>query len=191
MLLNGSLLGYSGRLPGVFVDNPARWVNSPIWTLRFEAECYVLIVALGLSGLLNRYVSLGLYVSGVAYLINDGPYSMDNFHEWNHHIDLATKFLAGVVMYHWRPRLTATAAVACSSVSMLALLVDGFWLVLPTAFAYLVIYLALGARRLPNIARYSDMSYGSTSTRGLQSNSLCISPWPRHGTPSVASPQQS
>ena len=29
ILLNGSLLGYSGRLPGVFVDNPSPWVNTP------------------------------------------------------------------------------------------------------------------------------------------------------------------
>jgi peptidoglycan/LPS O-acetylase OafA/YrhL len=160
VLLNGSLLGYSGRLPGVFVDNPLRWVNGSIWTLRIEAECYVLLFILGIFGVLNRYVSLGLFLAGLAYLIYDGPYTMDAFQEWNHRIDLATKFLAGVVIYHWRLPLSATAAAVCATVSMLALIFDGFWLALPTAFAYVVVFAALGATRVPNMARYGDLSYG-------------------------------
>ena len=160
ILLNGSLLGYSGRLPGVFVDNPLRWVNGSIWILRIEAECYVLVFILGIFGILNRHVSLGLFLAGLTYLIYDGPYTMDVFEEWNHQIDLATKFLAGAVIYHWRPPLRATAAAACAAVSMLALMIGGFWLALPTTFAYVVVFVALGAIRIPNMARYGDLSYG-------------------------------
>ena len=117
-------------------------------------------MVLGIVGLLNRYISLGLYVAGVSYLIYDGPYTMDDFHEWNHRIDLATKFFAGVVIYHWRPPLSAAGGAICAGISMFALLFDGFWLALPTTFAYLVLYLALAAPHLPNMARYGDLSYG-------------------------------
>lgn len=160
MFLNGSLLGFSGLLPGVFVDNPLPYVNGPLWTLRFEAACYGLIFVLGILGLLNRYVTLALFTAGVVFLTFDGPYAIDDFLQWNHRVDLTTKFLAGAVLYHWRPRLNGTAATVCAGVSLLTLLAGGFWLALPTVFAYLVIYVAFAPARLPNMARFGDLSYG-------------------------------
>jgi peptidoglycan/LPS O-acetylase OafA/YrhL len=169
MFLNGSLLGYDARLPGVFEDNPRPYVNNPLWTLRFEAYCYVLVFALGVLGLLNRYVTLALFLGGFTYIALDGPYviyefegqvATYDFNEWNHHVDLTTKFLAGAVLYHWRPRLSTVAAAVCAAVTLWALLAGGFWLALPTVFAYVVIYVALAPFRLPNLARYGDLSYG-------------------------------
>jgi peptidoglycan/LPS O-acetylase OafA/YrhL len=160
IVLNGGLLGYTGLLPGVFTDNLLTSVNSPLWTLRYEAYCYVLVFGLGMLGLLNRYVTLALYLGGLVFLAFDGPYEIPDFMEWDHGVDLTTKFLAGAVIYHWRPRLNGAAAAACALVSLAALLLGGFWLVLPTFFAYTVIYAALGLPQLPNMARYGDLSYG-------------------------------
>lgn len=160
IILNGGLLGYTGPLPGVFTDNPVQSVNSPLWTLRYEAYCYVLIFGLGVFGLLNRYATLVLYLGGLTFLAFDGPYEIPDFMEWDHEVDLTTKFLAGAVLYHWRPRLNGAAALGCLGISLLALVAGGFWLVLPSVFAYLVIYAALGLPRVPNLARYGDLSYG-------------------------------
>lgn len=160
IVLNGSLTGFSGLLPGVFGDNPIPYVNGPLWTLRFEAECYILIFALGILGLLNRYVTLALFCGGLVYLVFDGPYTIEDFVQWNHRVDLATKFLAGAVIYHWRLQLNGLAAMLCVAVTALAMVLGDLWLALPTVFAYLVIYVAMGPFHLPNMARFGDLSYG-------------------------------
>jgi peptidoglycan/LPS O-acetylase OafA/YrhL len=159
-LLNATLLDFYDRLPGVFEDNPRPYVNGPLWTLRFEVECYLVVFVLGILGLLNRYVTSAIFLGGLAYLAFDGPYVLAELRQQNRHINLGTQFLAGAVIYHWRPRLDGTVALICAGVTMLALLFGGLWLVVPTFFAYVVIYLALGPIRLPNMARYGDLSYG-------------------------------
>jgi peptidoglycan/LPS O-acetylase OafA/YrhL len=41
-------------LPGVFSDHVHPIVNGSLWTLRYEAACYVLLAVIGLMGLLDR-----------------------------------------------------------------------------------------------------------------------------------------
>jgi peptidoglycan/LPS O-acetylase OafA/YrhL len=103
---------------------------------------------------------LAFFLAGLAYLAADGPYWIEDFQSWNHRADLATKFLAGAVLFHWRPRLDGTAAIASASLALFAFAFGGFWLALPTVFAYVVLYVALGPWRLPDAARYGDLSYG-------------------------------
>jgi peptidoglycan/LPS O-acetylase OafA/YrhL len=162
LLNNGSLLGFRDKLPGVFADNPFPYaVDGPLWTLRIEAQCYAIVFGLGILGLLNRYTTLALFLSGLVYLALDGPYPVQEVQPFDQQcIDLGTKFLAGAAIYHWRPKLNGAVALVCAGVSMLALLLGGFWLALPTFFAYATVYLALGPIRLPNMARYGDLSYG-------------------------------
>jgi len=161
LIINGFMLGYYSKLPSVFADNPyPDTVDLPLWTLPFEAECYAAVFALGILGLLNRYMTLGLFLCGLVYLLLDGPYYEEEWQQQNRLVFLGTKFLAGAVIYHWRPRLNGIVALGCAGVSTLALLFGGFWLALPTFFAYVVIYVALGPIRLPNFARYGDLSYG-------------------------------
>jgi len=159
--LNGSFLGFSSRLPGVFPDNPMAYrVNVPLWTLQFEVECYVLVFLMGTLGLLNRWTTLALFLLGLGYIAVDGPYWIEDFQEWNHRADLATKFMAGAVLFHWRPRLDATVAAVCGTLAFLSFATGGFWLALPTVFAYTLIFVALGPWHLPNAARWGDLSYG-------------------------------
>lgn len=97
---------------------------------------------------------------GLGFLSVDGPYRIEEFPEWNHRVNLVTTFLAGAFIHHWRLALTAQRAIGCAVVSILTLLYGGFWLTLPTCFSYLVIYVALGPFKLPDMARYGDLSYG-------------------------------
>jgi peptidoglycan/LPS O-acetylase OafA/YrhL len=161
LILNGSLERFYSHLPGVFAENALpSVVDGPLWTLPIEARCYAAVFVLGILGILKRYTTLALFLCGLAYLVLDGPYFEDRFQQQNHLIDLGTKFLAGAVLYHWHPRLNGIVAIACAGLTMLALVFGGFWLVLPTFFSYVVIYVALGPMRLPNMARYGDLSYG-------------------------------
>src|SRR5262245_15667417 len=137
LVVNGSLDRYHGHLPGVFAENPyPSNVDGPLWTLPIEARCYAAVFVLGILGLLNRYMTLALFVCGLAYLLLDGPYfdDMVRFQQQNHLVDLGTKFLAGAVLYHWHPRLNGIVAIACLGLTTLALVFGGFWLALPTFF---------------------------------------------------------
>src|SRR3954466_1141888 len=55
---NLSLTGYVNELPGVFGTNP---VNGSLWTLNYEAKCYLLVFLVGIAGLLNRYTLSALW----------------------------------------------------------------------------------------------------------------------------------
>jgi peptidoglycan/LPS O-acetylase OafA/YrhL len=161
LTINGLLIGYYNTLPGVFADNPyPNTVDLPLWTLPFEAECYAGVLVLGILGLQNRYATMALFLCGLVYLVLDGPYTEAASQEQNRLVFLGTKFLAGAAIYHWRPKLNGGVALGCAGISTLALLFGGFWLALPTVFAYLVIYMALGPITLPDTARYGDLSYG-------------------------------
>src|SRR5215211_6919243 len=53
---NLSLTGYVGELPGVFGTNPVpHKVDGSLWTLSYEAKCYLLVFLVGIAGLLTRY----------------------------------------------------------------------------------------------------------------------------------------
>lgn len=55
------------HLPGVFLDNPyARIVNISLWTVPLELECYLLLILLWWTGILNhRWWVLSILVVGV------------------------------------------------------------------------------------------------------------------------------
>ena len=162
VLKNGSLLGFHDFLAGVFEDNPRAHVNGSLWTLQIEVICYLMVLGLGLVGLLNRWVTLALYGAGIAYLVWHGHNDMSEFAQQAKRVDLLTKFLAGAVLYHWQVPLDGRIALASAVGAIACLLAGGFWLALHTLVPYLLIYVALAPwLRLPNMARYGDLSYGT------------------------------
>ena len=153
-LVNLSLYDARFYLPGVFLHNPwPRGVDGSLWTLNHEVACYALVLVLGILGLLNKYVTAALYLAGLVAL-----------KMWfgGDRAELGTFFLAGAVLYHWRPPLHRGLAWACLALWVAALLTGGFRPATATVGAYLVIYLALSPTvRLPNLARWGDLSYGT------------------------------
>jgi peptidoglycan/LPS O-acetylase OafA/YrhL len=161
VLVNASLLDFRGELPGVFFSNPLPHVNGPLWTLRYEAECYALVLALGVVGLLNRYVTLILFSVSLIYLAVHNQNDVSQFAHQDHRLAFANFFLAGAVVYHWRPPLKWWAAALCASGCVIALMTGFLWLALHTLFAFLVIFAALSPSvRMPRMAKYGDLSYG-------------------------------
>jgi len=69
--LTGFLVSHSETLPGVFETGREQGVvNSPLWTLRYEALCYAILAVLGLAGaLLHRRVVYSLAGLLAAYLL--------------------------------------------------------------------------------------------------------------------------
>jgi peptidoglycan/LPS O-acetylase OafA/YrhL len=148
-----TLVRFYDGLPGVFLHNPfPRSVDGSLWTLHYEVACYALVFLLGVSHILNKYVTTLLFLVG---LVATGCAV------GGHVAEFGTYFLAGAVIYHWQMPIRRDLAAVSVLVWVAALLWRGLTLASATFGAYLVIFLALSPSiRLPRLARWGDLSYG-------------------------------
>jgi peptidoglycan/LPS O-acetylase OafA/YrhL len=158
------MFGWHDTLPGVFGNNPSPWVNGPLWTLRFEVECYVLVFALGVAGLLRRGVTLALFVAALAYLaVFPGlPGTIGAPPEPNPHVELTAAFLAGALIHQWKVQLDGRVAAVFALIIVGCLFSGHIRLAQRTLLPYVTLYLATGATmfRIPHLHRAGDLSYG-------------------------------
>lgn len=155
VLGNSLLVHMHYALPGVFENNPyPSAVNGSIWTLQYEFLMYFVVLGLGVSRLLRPKVVLAVLVTvlllewrwlGGNYALFGGP------------------FAGGAALYLWRDRVPLDWRLAALSAVLLVvgLVIGGFRIAFALFGTYLVIYLALARSvRLPNLARWGDLSYG-------------------------------
>ena len=149
-------------LPGVFETNPVpRLVNSQLWTIPFELECYFALVVLAFFRVLaNRRAFVGLVamlsVAGTACALSFLPVSA--FERVPGRV-LVLSFLAAVCLHLYRDRIPyATVLGVGSAVAAAALLQSpnaSYLAAFPVA--YLTVW--LGLMRPPKIP-FGDLSYG-------------------------------
>ncbi|HEX4608503.1 MAG TPA: acyltransferase [Urbifossiella sp.] len=60
------------EVPPVFAGQPWPAVNGPLWTIGYEVRCYLLVAALGCTGLARRWVWLPLTLAVVAVSVIPG-----------------------------------------------------------------------------------------------------------------------
>ena len=144
------LFGFNARLPGVF-DTVAYTsvVNGSLYTLQYEAACYLAVLGLGLVGLLKRWILLALTV---LFLVASAKF-MGGY--W---VEFGSYFLGGAMFYVWQPPLRLGWAVSCLVLLVTAALTGGLRLAVATTGAYLIIYIGRGVRPLGSIR--TDISYG-------------------------------
>jgi peptidoglycan/LPS O-acetylase OafA/YrhL len=155
-------------LPGVFENLPFTGsVNGSLWTLRYEAGCYILLPLLVYGGVLRRTaaVLIAMLATGVLgwWAVNSLPPTLYVF-------DLRPKdflvfwayFFAGTTMVALRERvpLDGRLAVMALLLSGLALRFGAFHLLFPILGAYLVVY--CGTLRVLDfkLLHGRDYSYG-------------------------------
>lgn len=144
--------GLSDHLPGVFLDKPfSSGIDGSLWTLRYEALCYVAVLALGMAGLLKRLPVTVVFIILLAVRLHAGNGPI---------LEFGALFFAGAVLQFWQPPLQTPVAIACAVLWLAALKFGFYTLASNTAGAYLVLYLGFGVR-LPNLARHGDFSYGA------------------------------
>jgi peptidoglycan/LPS O-acetylase OafA/YrhL len=150
---NLSLTGYVNELPGVFGTNPVpHVVNGSLWTLNYEAKCYLLVFLVGIAGLLTRYTLGALWAVAL--------FCSWQWENWST-AEFGSCFLGGAVLYACKPPLRWWIAVLCA-VIWTASLWAGFRLASATVGAYIVIYIGLSpVIRLPKVTRWGDLSYGT------------------------------
>lgn len=146
-------------LPGVLEGSPYTiGVNGSLWTLMYEAGCYVVVLGLGLAGLLRPWVGAAL-LAGLVTIVVLVP-------EPTPWITFGLAFTAGAfwAVTDARPRLSWWGGLVAATLIMLALLAPR---VLPLAVAGPGSYLVLGFvfHPIPSLARWAelvggDLSYG-------------------------------
>ena len=158
------LMDPRGEVAGAFSGNSEPHLNAPLWTIRFEVFCYILVGAAFAIGLLkNRLVVLGMFL--VFSLI-----SMTRFMPEHSFLSLAgydffrltSAFLLGVLLFYVpelrRPRLMIVLICA-----VLFLLFGRLWFseIFANVFLALgILYAGFYGRHIPSLAKLPDYSYG-------------------------------
>ncbi|APW37492.1 hypothetical protein RD110_10065 [Rhodoferax koreense] len=154
------------ELPGVFLENPLpNLVNTSLWTVPFELECYIALTLLALFGLrkwpgwfLVTFTLLCLIKTVVAIYIPITAGSSANVN--GRHLVLF--FIAGVLININREKIPFSGALAILSTLLGALFLYNYQFIYlaPFPVAYLTIWLGLQRpKRIPYVMD-GDYSYG-------------------------------
>ena len=157
-------------LPGVFAEVPLpNAVNGSLWSLPYELQCYLALMAISLLPLRLR-IKLLITFALLALVIVLRPTvpPADPFRPfWSldyYHCKLGLHFTMGALFASWRDTLTPRVWMAFSLTGIAFALPGGNvqQLVFFTGLGILVIWLALNAHWLPVIpSRMGDWSYGT------------------------------
>jgi peptidoglycan/LPS O-acetylase OafA/YrhL len=173
-----------GEIPGAdaFAGNPGQTVNGALWSIRYEAWCYVGVAVLGIAGLMRKPWVVVAVLAGVLAgkagldLLGKQPGggTIEAVFGWPYAwFSLAPCFLIGmVVQFYGRVILRSAVLLAVLLVALVASAHPGegqgtqariaFDLLFPFAAAYAVFYLAYSRKvTMPDAARFGDFSYGA------------------------------
>jgi peptidoglycan/LPS O-acetylase OafA/YrhL/O-antigen ligase len=152
------------NLPGVFASNPTTEVNGALWTLKIEVMFYVVLpLLLWLIRLGGRYdwiCCLVLYVGSEVWRIGFSQIGQ---------LDIARQlpgqlsfFLTGMMLQaaHLTGRRLHVAGAAGAFVFAASLMWPQFEFARAIGLGTVSIWLATGLVRLPDAARFGDLSYG-------------------------------
>ncbi len=140
-------------------------INGSLWTLQYEAVCYLVVAALATFGVHRRSpgVVVGLMLAVWLYCVVDVTWSeVPNFvfrGSWL--LKLGVFFLVGSCVALYAEKIPSSPVLLGMSVLLLGVSFtnDTFIFVGPFAFAYLVFY-AAAHLNLSSVGRKRDLSYG-------------------------------
>jgi peptidoglycan/LPS O-acetylase OafA/YrhL len=165
--VTSSLLSYTMTLPGVFDTVPLSGIiNTPLWTLRYEAICYVALGLFALAGLLATRYRAGLTLAAILCVYLAVTYATD-LRSQSASIDsmsrFAFDFLLGGAFYIFadRIRLDFRMAIVLGVIAVVSFGTPLFEPAFRVALAYSTLWFALvpsGAIRRFNLM--GDYSYG-------------------------------
>ena len=152
-------------LPGVFEKNALVFPMGIIWTLKYEALCYLGVLLLGISGLLRqRALVLALLAAVFLALARQGITGQEPDTNTSTILRLVLLFASGALMYLWRERTPVSLALAAAlALAAFALQWSAFYRpMLFAAEAYACMALALHPALTGKIPPPSaDLSYGT------------------------------
>lgn len=161
-------------LPPVFLHLPLpNAVDGSFWTLRYEFECYLLVMLLGWAGgVARRGWVAGLFLAVFALFLVQAYtahpplpdrewHLLGNLARWP---GLLIYFVGGMGFFLYRDRITYSRlmfAVCLGVLALFGIFLRGLNSVLPLAGTYALFYIAYSPRlRVQNFGRFGDFSYG-------------------------------
>ena len=91
------------KTPGVFAGTPYAVLNGAVWTINYEFRCYLLVLALGLTQILNR--PLAVFALAALCL---AAFESHVLHHFSPDFRLMGVFLAGVLFFLLRDKIRYT-----------------------------------------------------------------------------------
>jgi peptidoglycan/LPS O-acetylase OafA/YrhL len=153
------------QLPGVFESSPEPGlVNINLWTLHAELECYALMAAAIISGLLHRrMIALSLWVLGTICLAilnaSVGMFEPTNLYPTS---VFTYSFCTGVVAFLWRDKISINRnlfGVVTAAYCLLVFLPQTVFVAIPLLM-YVMIYVGLAPQLNFRFLSKGDYSYG-------------------------------
>ncbi|MFT3721997.1 MAG: acyltransferase [Hyphomonadaceae bacterium] len=152
------------NLPGIFVDSSLTEVNGALWTLKIEVMFYLVLPVIAwvlrLAGRFSWLVCLVIYVGAEAWrigLTQAGQYELARQLPGQ-----MSYFITGMMLY--QIQLTGSRLWVAGLVGAALVIVSLVWPLVEPARAIglglLAIWVATGWPRLPDAARFGDLSYG-------------------------------
>jgi peptidoglycan/LPS O-acetylase OafA/YrhL len=173
------LFVFRGELPGAFEHNPSGdYVNISLWTLRYEALCYVVILLVivltkRFSSLLVAGLAAGLVILAyptysafvteeLQHLRSTISLKLDIPYIFSQGMSVIPFFFVGSLFYYGRDRIPISFASFVASVAtMVAIILYGeIFPLFPFALGYAIIYLAFCNNPVFDRFKKSDYSYG-------------------------------
>jgi peptidoglycan/LPS O-acetylase OafA/YrhL len=146
------------QLPGVF---GGRTINTQLWTIPVESECYMFLVVLSLAGLVRRTALF----AGILLAATVAMTVLAVHHSWyqaNWNVPgrmLVLSFMCGVAAFLLKSRIAHTRSLflACALATYVFLGIPDLVFLAAAPLAYITVY--IGLLRLRPI-QFGDLSYG-------------------------------
>ena len=161
-------------IPPIFLHLPIpNAVDGSFWTLRYEFECYLIVLLLGWAGAIaRRGLVAALFVGMFALCLlqthsthpplpNRDWHFLGNPARWP---GLLVYFVGGTAFYLYRDRIVYSRslfAICLGVLGLFGLFLRGLDIVMPLAGTYVLFYIAYSPRmKAQNFGRPGDFSYG-------------------------------
>jgi peptidoglycan/LPS O-acetylase OafA/YrhL len=151
-------------LPGVFTNNTTNVVNSNLWTLPWELQCYIVMSIMIITGIIY-YRGILAIVFAAATIILIYASLFNGFQVVPAQVEgptLVYYFVAGVLMFLWRDKFVfhevffLTAAALCYILMMSARTV----FIYPVLLTYITVFIGLFPFPRFSLIKSGDYSYG-------------------------------
>jgi peptidoglycan/LPS O-acetylase OafA/YrhL len=140
-------------LPGLFTHSHTNVVNMQLWTIPFELACYLIVIAIVLTGLIARPALFSLFVTLYALFA-----TLAKLPVILGHTAICT-FLCGMLFYRYRDKIPHNALLFLGAFVMEVFLMPSFPAFAALPVTYIIVYLGLTNPRKTLLVT-GDYSYG-------------------------------
>jgi peptidoglycan/LPS O-acetylase OafA/YrhL len=160
-------------LPGVFTSNPYPVVNGPLWTIKIEIVLYILVplFALCLKRVKPGYFLSGLYILSFLFYVSMTYLYAETGNELfkllrRQAVGQLRFFISGIILLFYFDFIIKKHIQWFLPISLIIFILcfyTNYWMVgllLPIAYAVIIISFAYYFKKPAYIARYGDFSYG-------------------------------